>query len=72
MDDKYMGRRCQFISECHVFQGKVKFKLPLFVVKNIYCNNGPRWWSRCHVYENFISDDKQDLSIIPSEDLRPE
>ena len=65
-----MGRRCRYSGRCHVYQGLVQLKQPLFLVKNIYCNNGMRWWSRCKVFEHFNASDEVNESLIPSEDLR--
>jgi hypothetical protein len=71
MNDKYMGRRCKYANQCHIFQGLVQLKQPLFIVKNIYCNNGPRWWERCNVYEKFKLGEDISEDMVPAEDLRP-
>ena len=72
MDDKYMGQRCKFSNECHIYKGIVELKQPLFIVKNIYCNNGSRWWSRCQVYTKFMAGEEVEKTLIPTEDLRKE
>ncbi|MGF7138736.1 hypothetical protein [Roseimarinus sediminis] len=70
MNDRSMGRRCKFASQCHIYQGLVQLKQPLFLVKNIYCNNGPRWWQKCAVYDKFSRGEEISESMIPAEDLR--
>lgn len=70
MDDHYMGKRCRFSAECHVYQGMVQLKQPLFLVKNIYCNNGHRWWNRCNIYRELSTGQKVEPSLLPNEDLR--
>lgn len=72
MNDKNMGQRCKFSNECHVYKGHVTLKQPLFIVKNMYCNNGPRWWNRCSIFEKFVSGEKVEESLVPTEDLRTE
>lgn len=72
MIEKRMGRLCKHAGQCHVYKGKVKLKQPLFLVKNIYCNNGFRWWQKCAVFEMFNNGSTVDESMLPSEDLRPE
>ena len=72
MIDKYMGQRCKSSDECHVYKGLVELKQPLFIVKNIYCNNGLRWWSRCQVYNKLIAGENVDETLIPTDDLRKE
>ena len=72
MIEKSMGRRCRFANQCHVYQGLVPLKQPLFLVKNIYCNNGARWWQKCNVYNKFVVGEEIKESLIPAEDLRME
>ena len=66
-----MGRLCKYAGRCHVYNGRVALKQPLFLVKNMYCNNGFRWWQKCAVFEKFSLDDQVDESILPSLDLKP-
>ena len=70
MNEKSMGRRCRFANQCHIYQGLVPLKQPLFLVRNMYCNNGLRWWQKCNVYEKFSSGQEVDESLIPEESLR--
>jgi hypothetical protein len=65
-----MGKRCKFADQCHVYQGLVPLKQPLFIVKNIYCNNGFRWWQKCEIYQKLSHGEDISEDIIPSEDLR--
>ncbi len=66
-----MGRRCKFANQCHVFQGKAELKQPLFIVRNMYCNNGERWWKKCRVYEMYMKGEEVSEDFIPTEDLKP-
>ena len=70
MNDKYMGRRCRFAKECHVYQGLVQLNKPLFLVKNIYCNNGSKWWQQCNIYQKLVKGEEIDESIVPDDELR--
>lgn len=65
-----MGRCCSYAKECPVYQGLVPLRQPLFLVKNIYCNNGQRWWSRCLLFDRFTNGEDIDETMVPSEDLR--
>ena len=67
-----MGSVCKYSKECHIYQGLVQLKQPNFLVKNMYCNNGPRWWNKCNVYDKFLNGEEINESIIPAEDLRLE
>lgn len=69
MFDRRMGRLCSYASQCPVHQGLVALKQPLFLVKNIYCNNGSRWWSKCKVYDRFKAGEEIDDKMVPSDDL---
>ncbi len=70
MIDKSMGKRCRFASECHIHKGLVELNQPLFIVRNIYCNNGERWWNKCDVYAKFNSGEEVTEDLIPTESLR--
>ena len=65
-----MGRRCGFADKCHIYQGKVKLKQDNFIVRNIYCNNGERWWRKCNVFDKFNKREEITNSLVPTEGLR--
>lgn len=67
-----MGRRCRYAHHCHIYLGKVELKQPLFLVKNIYCNNGPRWWQKCNVFAKFNQGEVINPTLVPADDLRLE
>ncbi|MBN2263412.1 MAG: hypothetical protein JW735_10890 [Prolixibacteraceae bacterium] len=64
-----MGRLCIYAGQCPVHKGLVALKQPLFLVKNIYCNNGPRWWNKCKVYVRFEAGDEINDQMVPADDL---
>ncbi|MBN1925838.1 MAG: hypothetical protein JW798_08380 [Prolixibacteraceae bacterium] len=70
MNERNMGKRCSYSDQCHIFNGLVALKQPLFLVKNIYCNNGFRWWSKCNVYQNFSNGNAVTEKMLPDEGLR--
>ncbi len=72
MIDRNMGKRCIYSDQCHIYQGKAELKQPLFLVKNIFCNNGYRWWSKCEVFKQFEAEEPVLESMVPDEGLRPE
>jgi hypothetical protein len=43
-----LGNRCQFASNCEIFQGKtIVSKTPLPVFRNVFCNRGMKGWKNC-------------------------
>jgi len=49
-----LGSRCQFATECSLFQGKEKTKIPLPLFRNVFCNRGMKGWKNCDRYGEFI------------------
>ena len=45
---------------------------PLFLVRNIYCNNGARWWGKCDVFQIFDKGGNISVNVLPNEDLKNE
>ncbi len=72
MNDNNLGKRCPFSDQCPVFNGLSPMNQPLFLVRNIYCNNGARWWGKCDVFQIFDKGGNISVNVLPNEDLKNE
>ncbi len=48
----HLGKLCKYSGECTVYQNKNKrIKKPLFLIKNVFCNRGPKGWNNCKRFQ---------------------
>lgn len=52
-----LGKRCKYAGQCAVYQNKNKeIDKPLFLVRNVFCNRGPKGWYNC---QRFLAYEEQ-------------
>ncbi|SHF26527.1 hypothetical protein SAMN05444274_104228 [Mariniphaga anaerophila] len=54
----YLGKLCKHSGKCSVYQNKnSKVSNNIFIVKNVFCNRGPKGWNNCkrfRMYEDYL------------------
>lgn len=44
----HLGKLCKYAGECTVYQNRNnKIEKPVFLVRNVFCNRGPKGWTNC-------------------------
>ena len=55
----HLGKLCRYAKDCSVYNNENhEIKRPIFLVRNVFCNRGPKGWNNCKrflLYENNIN-----------------
>lgn len=61
-----LGKLCKYAGECTVYQNKnSKIKKPVFLIRNVFCNRGPKGWNNCKRYIAYEQGKKVDDDMTP-------
>jgi uncharacterized protein (UPF0333 family) len=66
MYNMQLGKLCKYAGECTVYQNKnSKIKKPVFLIRNVFCNRGPKGWNNCKRYIAYEQGKKVDDDMTP-------
>jgi hypothetical protein len=44
----HLGKLCKYAKDCSVYNNENNnIKKPIFLVRNVFCNRGPKGWNNC-------------------------
>jgi hypothetical protein len=62
----HLGKLCKYAGECTVYQNKNnKIRKPVFLIRNVFCNRGPKGWYNCKRFLAYEEGKEVDDDMTP-------